>query len=229
MSSALLTPSRTAEWSDQEIIARVLEGDTPAYELLIRRYNQRLYRLVRSILSDDAEAEDVMQEAYVLAFRHLSQYEGRSTFFTWIGHIAVNEALARVAKMKRIEYRDFTVPDQALDRPDASLSPEAQTASHEARELLERAIMSLPRTYRTVIVMHDVEELSSAETASLLDLTEQAVRVRLHRGRAIIRKKLFTLVGASSSAAFQFHAVRCDRVVASVFSRLGLNVNGFNG
>jgi RNA polymerase sigma-70 factor, ECF subfamily len=225
MSSALILPTRSAEWSDQEVIARVLAGDTPAYELLMRRYNQRLYRLVRSILHDDAEAEDVMQEAYLRGFRHLHQYEGRSTFSTWIGHIAVNEALARLAKMNRLEYKDFTNPAEFPELPDRAATPESQTASHQTRELLERAILTLPPRYRSVLMMHDVEDLSTAETASMLDLTEPTVRVRLHRARALVRKKLYAMAGATSASAFQFHAIRCDRVVAAVFTRIQQDSN----
>src|SRR3954462_3795287 len=108
----VLDKARVSEWTDEQIIERVLAGDPPAYELLMRRYNQRLYRLVRSLLRDDAEAEDVMQDAYLNGFRHLDQFEGRSTFSTWIGHIAVNEALARLAKANRLEYKDPNDPTQ---------------------------------------------------------------------------------------------------------------------
>jgi RNA polymerase sigma-70 factor (ECF subfamily) len=215
-------PTGLSEWSDKEIIARVLAGDTPAYELLMRRYNQRLYRLVRSILRDETEAEDVMQEAYLRAFYHLGQYEGRSTFSTWIGHIAVNEALGRLSKAKRLEYRDFSDPAEMAETVDHSMNPEEHSASREAQNLLERAILELPDIYRTVVMMHDVEEMSTEETAALLEITEQSVRVRLHRGRALARKRLFAIAGATSSAAFQFHAPRCDRVVKNVLKHISV-------
>jgi RNA polymerase sigma-70 factor, ECF subfamily len=210
----------TAEWSDKEIIDRVLAGDAPAYELLMRRYNQRLYRLVRSILRDETEAEDVMQEAYLRGFYKLGQYEGRSTFSTWIGHIAVNEALARLSKAKRLEYRDFTDAEEMPVVVDGAMNPEEQSASREAHALLERAILALPEKYRTVLMMHDVEQMSTDETAAMLQTTEQAIRVRLHRGRALVRRKLFAMVGATSASAFQFQAPRCDRVVKGVLTRI---------
>jgi RNA polymerase sigma-70 factor (ECF subfamily) len=213
------TPA-TAEWSDKEIIDRVLAGDAPAYELLMRRYNQRLYRLVRSILRDETEAEDVMQEAYLRGFYKLGQYEGRSTFSTWIGHIAVNEALARLSKAKRLEYRDFTDAEEMPVVVDGAMNPEEQSASREAHALLERAILALPEKYRTVLMMHDVEQMSTDETAAMLQTTEQAIRVRLHRGRALVRRKLFAMVGATSASAFQFQAPRCDRVVKGVLTRI---------
>jgi RNA polymerase sigma-70 factor (ECF subfamily) len=186
----------------------------------MRRYNQRLYRLVRSILRDETEAEDVMQEAYIRGFYKLSQYEGRSTFSTWIGHIAVNEALARLSKAKRLEYRDFTDAEETPAVVDRAMNPEEQSASREAHALLERAILALPEKYRTVLMMHDVEQMTTDETAALLETTEQAIRVRLHRGRALVRRKLFAMVGATSASAFQFQAPRCDRVVKSVLARI---------
>jgi RNA polymerase sigma-70 factor (ECF subfamily) len=213
-------PAGLSEWSDKEIIERVLAGDTPAYELLMRRYNQRLYRLVRSILRDEAEAEDVMQEAYVRAFYHLAQYEGRSSFSTWIGHIAVNEALARISKAKRLEYTDFSNPAEMVEAVDPSMNPEENSALQEAQNLLERAILELPDIYRTVVMMHDVEEMTTEETAALLEITEQSVRVRLHRGRALTRKRLFVIAGTTSTAAFQFHAPRCNRLVKKVLERI---------
>ncbi|HEY3927905.1 MAG TPA: RNA polymerase sigma factor [Candidatus Koribacter sp.] len=217
---ALLDKSRLSEWSDEQIIERVLAGDTPAYELLMRRYNQRIYRLIRSILRDDAESEDVMQEAYFSAFRHLQQFEGRSTFSTWIGYIAVNEALAHLAKGNRMEYKDLSDPANVPEVADRAPSPESQSASQEAQRLLERAILTLPVRYRSVIMMHDVEDLSTADTASILELSEQTVRVRLHRARALVRRKLFAMAGATSTSAFQFQAPRCDRVVSAVLARL---------
>ncbi|ABF40788.1 sigma-24, ECF subfamily [Candidatus Koribacter versatilis Ellin345] len=218
--SQVLDKTRLSEWSDQEIIERVLAGDSPAYELLMRRYNQRLYRLIRSVLRDDAEAEDVMQEAYLRAFRNLSQYEGRSTFSTWIGHIAVNEALARLSKASRLEYKDLNDPAATPDIADVAPTPEAQSASGETQRLLERAIMTLPLRYRSVLMMHDVEDMTTADTAAMLELTEATVRVRLHRARALVRRKLFALVGATSTSAFQIQAPRCDRVVANVLRRI---------
>ncbi len=205
--------------SDDEIIERVLSGETALYELLVRRYNQRIYRAVRSILRDDALAEDVMQEAYFSAFQALRKFEHRASFSTWITRIAVHEALLRVRREQRYESTDF---EESSEAPVQNLAetPESSTALTETRELLERAILSLPTEYRTVLMLRDVEEMTTAETASALQLSEEAVKVRLHRARAKLRRELFVLAGASSASAFQFHATRCDRVAAAVLARI---------
>jgi RNA polymerase sigma-70 factor (ECF subfamily) len=208
-------------WSDDEVIRRVLEGDTPAYELLVRRYNQRVYRIIRSILRDDSEAEDVMQEAYVRAYQHLAKFEGRSSFATWLGRIAIHEALARAERSRRFEPIDLP-PDSTggVTLQDLGMSPEEKAANSEARTLLERAILALPVQYRTALVLRDVDEMSTAEAAATLEISEEALKVRLHRARAMLRKELYAISGATSSTAFQFHATRCDRVAKIVLERI---------
>ncbi|HEU5400372.1 MAG TPA: RNA polymerase sigma factor [Terriglobales bacterium] len=215
-----LCESIAQSWTDEEIIERVLGGEVALYELLVRRYNQRVYRAVRAILRDDSEAEDVMQDAHVAAFQHLDEFEGRAAFSTWLTKIAVHEALARVKKLKRFEPRDFTEDESVIGIKEDDVSPESATATAETRVLLEEAILSLPIPYRSVLVMRDVEEMSTLETASALDLTEDAVKVRLHRARAMLRKELYARVGARASSAFQFGATRCDRVTQIVMSRI---------
>lgn len=212
--------SRT-EWSDQEVIQRVLDGDTPAYELLVRRYNQRVYRIIRSILHDDSESEDVMQEAYVRAFEHLSQFEGRSSFATWLGRIAIHEALARAERSRRFEpISTAPEPDGEIMINDRESTPEQQAAVSETRTLLERAILALPPTYRVVVMLRDVDELSTAEASAILEISEEALKVRLHRARAMLRRELYAISGATSTTAFQFHAPRCDRVARKVLERI---------
>lgn len=207
-------------WSDDEVIRRVLDGETAAYELLIRRYNQRVYRIIRSILRDDSESEDVMQEAYVRAFQHLSEFEHRSSFSTWLGRIAVHEALARAGRAKRYEALESTTDSDGMIVQDTKMSPEQQAALSEARNLLERALLSLPTQYRVAIILRDVEEMTTAEAAETLDLTEEALKVRLHRARGMLRKELYSLSGAASVTAFQFHASRCDRVSQRVMETI---------
>lgn len=215
-----LCQSITQSLTDDEIIERVLGGEVALYELLVRRYNQRVYRAVRAILRDDAEAEDVMQDAHFAAFRHLNEFEGRAAFSTWLTRIAVHEALARLKKMQRFEPKDFNEDESVIGMKDNDVSPESATASAETRALLEQAILSLPIHYRSVIMMRDVEEMSTIETAHALELTEDAVKVRLHRARALLRKELYARVGADSASAFQFGAKRCDRVTESVMLRV---------
>jgi RNA polymerase sigma-70 factor (ECF subfamily) len=162
-----------------------------------------------------------MQDAYVKAFQHLDQFAGRAQFTTWLTRIAVNEALARKHAAGRIEEWDAMSEHRREEtltsrEPD----PEAEAASGELNRLLERSIDSLPESYRTVVMLRDVEEMSTSETAECLSISEDNVKVRLHRGRALLRKQLYARAGSSAKEAFPFHAVRCDHVVAAVFARL---------
>jgi RNA polymerase sigma-70 factor, ECF subfamily len=208
--------------SDDDIVERVLAGDTALYEVVMRRHNTRLYRTARAILGSDVDVEDVMQNAYVRAFQHLAQFERRSKFSTWLTRIAVHEALARKRKAERTEDWDAMSTSRrdmimaSRERPD----PEKQAASGELNRLIEHSIESLPETYRMVVMLRDVEEMSTAETAECLSLTEDNVKVRLHRAHAMLRKELYARARVSAGEAFPFHAVRCDRVVSGVYARL---------
>jgi RNA polymerase sigma-70 factor (ECF subfamily) len=203
----------------------VLDGDTALYELLMRRYNQRLYRVARSILRDDDEAEDVMQDTYVRAYQHLASFQGRAKFATWLTRIAVYEALARARKRSRFQSLD--VPEESNGgvmeaAVSADRSPEQEAYGRELGEVLEQAILTLSEEHRLVFTLRDVEGMSTEETARCLDLTVENVKVRLHRARAGLRKQLYEAVGATTAKCFQFQAVRCDRVVREVFRVLGV-------
>jgi len=212
-----------AHLNDEDIIGRVLAGDLPSFEIIIRRYNQLLYRVTRSILHDDAEAEDVMQETYVRAFEHLEQFAGRSQFRTWLARIAVNEALARVEREKRFvphneaaEMRGDPMDQFASSEP----SPEERVVDSEMRDLVEQAITRLPDAYRSVLMLRDVEEIDTEEVARILNLSESTVKVRLHRARRTLRRTMFQKAGKQVRNVFRFDAVRCDRIVAGVFHRI---------
>jgi len=214
-------------WTDQEVVDRVRAGDTALYEIIMRRYNQRLYRVTYAILRDDSEAEDVTQDAYVRAYQHLDQFAGYAPFSTWLTRIAVHEALRRLQLRQRSQQFDTIEHDEDASMADAetsiaetSLDPEQRASVAELGQLLEEAVLELPEQYRAVIMLRDVEELTTAETAAALELTEQNVKVRLHRGRAMMRDRLFARVGASGKNAFPFMGIRCDRVVSGVFTRL---------
>lgn len=222
MADQVLTLQTAGALSDEQIVERVLAGETALYEVVMRRYNTRLYRVARAILKNDGEAEDVMQDAYVRAFQHLRQFEGRSKFAAWLTRIAVHEALARVHKAKRFEEWD-DMNESKQDRigtAQTRQNPESEAASSELRRLLERAIENLPENYRAVVMMRDVEEMTTSETAECLSLTEDNVKIRLHRAHALLRKELYVKAKISTTEAFPFHAVRCDRVVSAVFSVL---------
>lgn len=227
----ILEKARVEGWTDEEVVGRVLRGETELYEIIMRRYNQRLYRVVISILRDAAETEDVMQDAYVRAYEHLSQFEGRAAFSTWLTRIAVHEALARLRKRERIQPfdEDFVEGEISVNPASPALDPEQTISKAELSHMLEEAVLGLPEQYRAVLMMRDVEEMSTAETAAALSLSEENVKVRLHRGRAMVRRDLFARVGGAAKTAFPFLGARCDRIVARVFERLssskGANVS----
>jgi RNA polymerase sigma-70 factor (ECF subfamily) len=208
--------------TDEEVVQRVRSGDLALYEVIMRRYNQRLYRVARAILHDDTEAEDVMQNAYVRAYTHLDQFAGRSAFSTWLTRIAVHEALSRLRARNRHQQVDITDYDGeiSMKRPGTSHDPEQHSSVTQLRQFLEEAVMNLPESYRTVIMLRDIEELSTAETAEALELSEDNVKVRLHRAHAMVRSWLFERIGPHAKEAFPFMGVRCDRVVHGVFEQL---------
>lgn len=222
MADQVLMLTAASALTDEEVVERVLAGETALYEVVIRRYNTRLYRVARAILKNDGEAEDVMQDAYVRAFQHLNQFAGRARFSTWLTRIAVHEALARVHKAKRFEdWDDMNENHQTkVGGLPISSNPESETAALEMSKILEQAIESLPEGYREVVMMRDVEEMTTAETAESLSLTEENVKVRLHRAHGMLRRELHANAKISATAAFPFHASRCDRVVANVFATL---------
>ena len=209
--------------TDEEVVARVRAGDVALFEVLMRRHNQRVYRVARAILGNDTEAEDVMQEAYVRAYLHLDQFESRAKFSTWLARIAVHEALARVRKSARLESLESDVDSETDMSPEPisnTHSPEEQLFRKQMQVLLEAAIDALPRTYRSVFVMREIEEMSTAETAEALGVTEEVIKTRLHRARTMLQSDLYSRVGSSTPDAFQFHLSRCDCVVNAVMGRI---------
>ena len=207
--------------SDAEIIQQVLAGNTALFELLMRRYNERIYRAARSIVRDEQEAEDIMQQAYVNAFTHLRQFNGSAQFSTWLTRIAINEALARVRRRGRYEAFDDDLSNvEPFVSTNPLQNPERQAFVGELRGLLEWAIDTLPDGMREVFVLRDVEGLSTAEVAESLDVSEDVVKTRLSRGRAALRRALLERTGASAPEAFRFYRPRCDRVVQQVLARI---------
>jgi len=213
---------RARAWTDEEVVERVKGGETALYEILMRRYNQRLYRVTVAILRDGAEAEDVMQDAYVRAYEHLEQFEGRAPFASWLTRIAVHEALARIRQRGHYEPLDETEDGEiSMQTVDTTPDPEQNASHSETCKLLEAAVLGLPERYRSVVMLRDVEEMSTKDAAEVLELTEENVKVRLHRGHAMMRSWLLARVGSSGKNAFPFMGERCDRVVQGVMARLG--------
>jgi RNA polymerase sigma-70 factor, ECF subfamily len=203
---------------DEQVVARVLAGELALFEILMRRHNQRLYRIARSIVRNDLEAEDVVQQAYLAAYANLAQFAGVARFSTWLTRIGINEALARTrlrARRAEVELEE----QESMDPEEPS--PEDLVANREHATLLEAAIDELPQAYRVVFMMREVQELSVAETAECLGLSEENVKVRLHRARAMLRELLAARMERATREAFPFLGARCDRIVRAVMAELG--------
>ncbi|MGH1575175.1 RNA polymerase sigma factor [Methylobacterium sp. P31] len=212
---------------DVALLEQARHQDPAAVRLILQQHNRRLYRLARSILRDENEAEDVLQEAYVRAFTHLSTFRGEARFSTWLTRIVINEALGRLRRQRLA--LDLSVGEspnigaQIIPFPhaSASLDPEALMAQHEIRTLLEQAIDRLPATFRTVLVARLVEDLSTEETAELLGIRPETVKTRLHRARQLLRRDLEEQIGPVLADAFPFAGLRCKRLTDAVLERLG--------
>jgi RNA polymerase sigma-70 factor (ECF subfamily) len=207
---------------DEQVVSQVLAGQTALFEVLMRRYNERLYRAARAILRDDREAEDVIQQAYVNAYSHLRQFDGRSSFATWLTRIAVHEALSRARRRGR--YADVDVetlsPLEFPMRMTSTPDPERQAFARELGTLLESAIDRLPDGAREVFMLRQVECMSTAEVAGTLGLSDDVVKTRLSRARAALRRDLYDRAGLATPETFRFLRPRCDRVVAAVLARI---------
>jgi RNA polymerase sigma-70 factor (ECF subfamily) len=222
----LTSPTSAALLSDTDIVHRVRAGDRALFEILMRRHNQRLYRAVRAVLQNEQECEDAMQQAYVNAFVHLHQFEERSQFSTWLIRIALHEAFARRRKTRASELR-IESPSLLENRgdimdtvPSSQPDPERKAYARELQGVLEDAVDSLPEAYRTVFMLRDIEGLSTTETGAELGLGDEAVKTRLHRARAMLRRAVTARIGDVTAGAFEFRATRCDRVVAAVLAQI---------
>ena len=200
-------------------------GDVDLFEVLMRRYNQKLYRAARSVFPHDpSEAEDVVQDAWVRAFEHLDQFEGRAQLSTWLVRITLHEAWARARKRRRQRAASLeeSAPGEetAMELATPGPDPEKDASALEMRAILENAVAALPETYRTVFVLRSIEDMSTEETAECLDLSLDAVKTRLHRARGLLRRELLARAGTSVAPLYSFAGARCDRIVASVLARV---------
>lgn len=221
--TTLAASAAVPELSDEQVVARVLAGETSLFEIIVRRYNQRLYCATRAILRNDAQAEEAVQDAFLRAYQRLAQFSGQAAFAGWLLRIAVNEGLMRLRSRRRFESPDAGSDDDGdpMDNFASSLpSPDQQASNAEFRRLLEQSIEALSDAHRTAFVLRDVEELSTPETAEALGISESSVKIRLHRARAILRKKLCSYAATETREAFGFGAIRCDRLVRSVLGAI---------
>ncbi|MBL0424454.1 RNA polymerase sigma factor [Ramlibacter alkalitolerans] len=223
----LKTEAVRQELDDVTLAQRVQAGSAGAFELLMRRYNQRLYRLARSMLRDAADAEDAVQDAYLAAYQAMGTFRGEASLATWLSRVVVNQCLAR---MRRQARRDNIIPMVSMGGPDEQEAPvmpadEKDTPDRallraELRAVLERKLDELPESFRTVFVLRSVEELSVEETAQTLNLPEATVRSRHFRARSMLRESLAQDIDIAERDVFSFDGERCDRIVASVLGKV---------
>jgi RNA polymerase sigma-70 factor (ECF subfamily) len=214
--------------SDADIVQRILTGDHDAFKCLMRRYNRVLYRTARSILKDDAEAEDVLQDAYLLAYRGMNKFRGESSLSTWLTRIVINEAITRSRKTARraeiIELGSASHwdADAAEGHMNESIiePPEVATMRAQTRRLLEKKIDDLPDAFRTVFMLRALEEMTVEETAACLSIPEATVRTRYFRAKGLLREALSREIDFAFEEAFSFDGERCDRIVAGALERL---------
>jgi RNA polymerase sigma-70 factor (ECF subfamily) len=211
--------------SDDEIVDQVRGGHAASYEILMRRHNRRVYRAVRAILPDESDVEDVMQEAYLAAYRRLASFAGRARFSTWLVRIAVHCAIDRLRRARRTvpfdPLREEALAEEIGARArDGARDPEQQAGDREVGRLLEGAIAGLPPVYRGAYVLREIEGLAPADAARCLGIEEGTLKTRVHRARRLLREALGREVGSEAASVFRFDGERCDRVVAAVLAKL---------
>ncbi|MBS1530720.1 MAG: RNA polymerase sigma factor [Bacteroidetes bacterium] len=200
--------------TDEDIVERILKGEKYLYENLVRKYNSRMFRISMSIINDDMEAEDIMQTAYINAYQQLATFNQRSSFATWLTRILINESLLHKKKKQRREYiySEQKIREHHNDTPLKSLM------NKELKNILEKAVLTLPEKYRLVFVMREIEEMSTIETMEVLNIGESNVKIRLTRAKEMLRNELSSQF--KSQQLFDFHLTRCDRIVNFVMDKI---------
>ena len=214
---------RRSGLADEEVIARVMQGEKGLYEILMRRYNQTLFRAVRSYLDRQEDVEDTMQETYLKAYAKLDQFKGESAFPTWLVRIGINESLQKLRRSRTM--RVHSDPDTRLEQlqqlPDnEQMNPEQRTIQGEDRRLMEQAIGKLPEIYRAVYMLREVEGMSVADVSHCLDISEANVKVRLHRAKTMLKESIWGHHAAAP--VFEFGNTHCDHIVAAVMALIGV-------
>lgn len=205
-------PLEKRQIPDETLITSVLSGDKPAFEQLIRRYNQRLFRIGMSMLDSEADVEDAMQTAYINAWLHLAQFRKDSSFSTWLTRIMLNQCLEQKRKTQLIRTRSIQSDNSMNTR-----TPGSELVNKELSSLLENAIHRLPEKYRLVFVLREVEDLSVRETSEVLEIGASNVKTRLNRAKAMLREDL---KGYMMGNVYAFDLKRCDRIVEVVFTAI---------
>ena len=214
---------RSSKLADDQVVSRVLGGQKELFEILLRRYNQTLYRVLRSYLQDENDVKDALQETYLNAFSKLCQFRGDATFSTWLIRIGINQALQRIklAKKHRVvnledENGDLNSEHQLTDKN--QMNPEKQMIQHETSMLVEKAMDGIPEKYRIVYMLREVEGMENSQISACLGLTESNVKVRFHRARKLLKGMLYKL--SSEKEVFEFGESHCDRVVDYVMDHI---------
>jgi len=215
--------------ADADLVRRALGREEAAVRAIMRSNNRRLYRLARGILRNDSEAEDVVQETYVRAFTHLQDFRADSSLATWLGRIAINEALGRLRRQRaNVEWTSLppgTLEAQIIQFPlsAASEDPEKSMAQREIQHVVEHAIDDLPEAFRIVFITRVIEGMNVEETAEILGLKPETVKTRLHRARTMLRDNVERKIGPVVMEAFPFAGKRCERLTDAVLKRLGVS------
>lgn len=215
---------------DAELVERAREGDGGAFRTIMQRHNRRLYRVARSIVRSDSDAEDIVQEAYLHAFASLGTFRAESSLATWLTRITLNEALGRLRRQRpTVDLATLDLDEADTQRiipfphmASTATDPERTVAQREIRRMIERAIDNLPEAFRVVFVLREIEELSVEETAAFLGVNAATVKTRLHRGRRLLRQALDEQLASALTDAFPFDGARCTRMADRILDRLGL-------
>ena len=221
MKAVKISDFKYSKIPESEVISRILSGEKELYEILMRRNNQKLFRVIRGYLSEQNEIEDIMQDTYLLAYEKLWQYKQNAQFSTWLIRIGINQALARIKQKTKLNTTDIVA---ISEKPTIELQDEKQPGpAHkmmrkEAKEILEKAIDNLDEKYRSIYIMREVEEMSIAEIADCTDLSISNVKVRLHRAKGMIKENLYEL--SYSNELFEFGFSKCDNLVERVLNSI---------
>lgn len=211
-------PIINKQMSDETLVTRILSGETHLYEQLMRKYNSQMYRISMSIVNDDKDAEDVMQIAYINAYRQLLNFKHQSSFNTWLTRILINESLLR--KKRKMKLEKVITETTHRHKTYQSTTPLDDLMNKELKTILEKAVLTLPEKYRTVFVMREVQGMSTNETMEALELGESNVKIRLTRAKEMLRQELNSYW--QPKEILEFNLVRCDVIVNYVMNELGI-------
>ena len=216
---------------DRTLATRIAGGERSAFEMLMRRYNRRLYRLARTSLRDDSEAKDALQDAYLCAYRSIGQFRGESALSTWLSRLVLNECNARLRRSSRRENIVSIVSAEGNTEVCSKVAAPGETPDHllaraQMRSVLERKVGELPEIFRLVFVMRSIEELSVQEISGILSIPEETVRSRHFRAKGMLRESLAKEIDLAEGDIFEFGGAHCDETVARVLARLDGSANG---